>query len=260
MMKIDINGYIGVWPFRQCRYHTLEDIQHVHKNNGIVRGYISSLQSIFWSDPMRSEERLAADLAGSNYGQICTANPTLPQVERYIEEAVARFGIKAVRICPGYHGYHLDDPAVMEPLRRALCRHGLPLYITVQLEDPRLEYIVRAREIQVPELRAAADLLADVKILYDFMQAGDLEVMADLINNRDNVYADTAGFRGPAGVLEYILEHVDSRKLLYGSAYTLYTLRSSLSCIEQARVSDEVKAQILGENALAFFEGPLQIK
>ena len=252
MIKWDVNCWIGTWPFRSSHYSTLDDLQKTHRANGISHGFVGSLQSVFWADPMRAEEALSAALQGSGYDQICTANPALPGVEAYLDEAVERFSVRGVRICPGYHGYRLDD-ACVEPLHRALVRHGLPLFLTVQLEDPRLSYIAAARELELPELRAAAARFSDVKLVCSFIQSGDLVAMEDLFRSCANLYADTSGFRGPAGALEYVLEHIDPGRLLYGSAHTLYTLRSSLSCIEQARVPDAVKEQILGENARRFF-------
>ena len=258
MTKWDVNAFLGHWPFRKCRYTAWEHLRGEHEKNGISKGFVSSVQSVFWNDPMEAEEELAQALQGSGYGQVCTANPRLPHVDRFVAEAVERFDVKAVRICPTYHGYRLDD-ACLEPLGRALVQYGLPLYITVQLEDPRMNYVVSPRTMDVEELRAAADVFTQVNVLYCFLQAGDAAAMADLINGRDNLYVETSGFRGPSCCLESLLGQVDGRKILYGSAYTLYAMQSSLGCVERADFPDMVKRQILAENAARFFQRPSAI-
>ena len=252
MKKWDVNCFVGHWPFRKSRFTTLGQLKEKHQRNGISQGFVSSLQSVFWNDPMEAEEDLAGELSASGYAQICTVNPMLPDVERFVEEAVRRFQVKGVRLCPSYHGYRLDDPC-LESLNRTLERLGLPLYITVQLEDPRMNYVVFPRELELEELKVAAEVFPEINVLYCFIQEGDAAAMAELLNTRKNLYVDTSGFRGPSCCMEKLLESVDSHKILYGSAYTLYALNSSLGCVEQADISDEIKQRILWENAVRFF-------
>lgn len=252
MQKLDVSCFLGQWPFRKCREFSLDHLKQAHQLAEISGGYVSSVQSIFWNDPMEAEEELAADLVGTGYGQVCTVNPRLPDVEAYVNEVVSRFSARAVRICPGYHGYRMDD-SCMEPLYRALLKHQLPLYITSRLEDPRLEYIVSARVLEVPELRDAAQALKGVKILYTNLQTGELSALSDLVNGNQNVYVETSGFRGPTNCLEWVVENVDSRKVLFGSSYPLYALQSSLCAITYAAVSETEKKRVLFENAQRFF-------
>lgn len=252
MQKIDVSCFLGQWPFRKCREFSWEHLQKAHQKAGICRGYVSSVQSVFWNDPMEAEEELAASLAGTGYAQVCTANPRLPNVDAYIAEAVQRFSVRAVRICPGYHGYRLDD-SCMEPLYKALLRHDLPLYITSRLEDPRMEYIVTSRVLEVEELRGAAQSLKNIRLLYTNLQTGELSALSDLVNENDNLYVETSGFRGPTNCLESVLEYTDSRKILFGSSYPLYALQSSLCAITYGAVSEETKEQILYKNTQRFF-------
>jgi len=250
--KIDVNCFVGHWPFRRCREHTLEDLKNAHRVAGITKGYVSSLQSIFWNDHMEAEAELAELLAGSGYEQVCTVNPALPEVETCIAEAVERFHIKAVRICPGYHGYRLDDPC-MEPLRRALIKYALPLYLTVRLEDERLNYIVTPGKPDIQELRNAVTYLKGVRILLVNLKIDELLAMTDLLRDREDLFVETSGFRAPTGWLELALSCTGREKYLFGSSYILYPVQCALAGVEYAAVSEEVKEQILFRNAQDFF-------
>lgn len=252
MEKIDVNCLFGNWPFRKMYHNTLADLQQVHAKNNIRAGYISSLQSIFYNDPMEAEEDLYNAIQGTTYRQIFTVNPTLPSFTENIAYAVEQFHITGVRIYPGYHSFRLDDPCMKE-LYDVLRKFNLPLYVTLRMEDERLNYIVTPRVVTMDELRGLPAFMPDVKLLYACILSGEVMEIKDTILNHPNVFIETSFFKAPAGCMELILNEISDENILYGSAYSINCLQSTLIQAESAQIPEASKAKILAENAENFF-------
>ena len=252
MQKIDVNCLFGNWPFRKMYHGTLADLEQVHAENNFCGGYISSLQSIFYNDPVEAEEELSESIQGTDYKQIFTINPTLPSFASNIADAIEKFHIVGVRIYPGYHQFRLDDPC-MKQLYEILRQFNLPLYVTVRMEDERLNYMVTPRIVTIDELCNLPDAMPDINILYTNILTGEAVKMKNSINLKPNVFIDTSCLKAPTGCLEFILEQIDDSKILYGSAYSFYCLQSTLIQVERAQISEASKVKILAENAKLFF-------
>jgi len=56
---IDINAYIGHWPFRQLRYNTSEGLLKLMDENGIDRAMVSSINAIFYRNSHAGNKELS---------------------------------------------------------------------------------------------------------------------------------------------------------------------------------------------------------
>ncbi len=254
MNGIDVNCLWGSWPFRKLYKNRFEDLLKIHSETGIGGGYVSCMNSIFYNDPFEGEADLHEILQGSGaYRQLLTVNPTLPAYESDVEKGVERFGVKGVRIYPGYHNYRLDDPC-MEGLCALLRKYRLPLMLTMRLEDERLDYLYLPRRIAVPdELLKFAGSVRDIPILIMNLRYGEILSCEDAIRNQPNLYIDTSGIKDPVASLEEITKHIGDRKILYGSQYPLNALKSTLYEVTMAEIPRESKDRILYRNADDFF-------
>ncbi|NLB45133.1 MAG: hypothetical protein GX821_08215, partial [Clostridiaceae bacterium] len=104
--RIDVNCLWGHWPFRHIPRARFADLVHDHADCGIRQGYIASLNSIFYVDPLEGEAELYEQVKGSAYRQVQTVNP-LHQACQDIQFGIEHYQIDGVRIYPGYHGYRL---------------------------------------------------------------------------------------------------------------------------------------------------------
>ena len=250
--RFDCNGFIGEWPFRRFYHGGMEGLQKVWEQAGITAGAVSTLNSVFYNDPMEAEELLAETLKGTSCLHIMGVNPTLPATALSIDEAVERFGIRGVRIYPGYHGYRLDDPCI-EGLYKVLKKHDLPLIVSVHLEDLRVNYLMTPRILTEEELKALPDRMPDVKILYTAMQAYEVTGMAETFREKENLFVECSWFKSAVHPFEEVMENVPAEKILYGSGYPLNCLQSTMTALEHAAISKEDKAMILSGNAARFF-------
>lgn len=253
MKATDINCLFGSWPFRKLHRSRLEDLAQIHAENGFSRCCVSSMNSIFYNDPFEAELDLHEALKGTGWFHILTVNPALPCFEDDIAFGAERFGIRGVRVYPGYHGYGLGDPC-MKKLLAALRRLRLPLFLTLRLEDERLDYLLHPRKIGVPgELLQFVSSAEDVPVLLLNLRWGEIQSCAEMLKTRKNLYFDTSGIKDPVESVEHIVELVGDRRLIYGSQYPLNALKSTLYEVTMADLPQESKNRILAENAEDFF-------
>lgn len=188
MKAVDINCYIGNWPFRKLRRNTIEDLKRMHMKNNIEYGYVSSLNSIFYNDPFEGEEDLHEAIKDTPYKHIMTINPLLPEFKQDIDRGIREFDIKGIKIFPGYHGYSLQDESI-ERLCSILGDYGLPLFVVIRMEDERLNYIMK------PEQPSADEICNFIKnhnkntIIFLSMLYGEIMACKDYIREAKNVFS-----------------------------------------------------------------------
>ena len=110
----DFSCYLGAWPFYKLPA-SLDALRALHAKNGIYGGYVSSLHSMFYNDFYESEKELSEMLAGTEYRQLVTLNPTLSFAQHTLRRCIEEFDVAGVRIHPTYHGYSMDTES-LEPI------------------------------------------------------------------------------------------------------------------------------------------------
>lgn len=252
MKKTDACALWGNWPFRRISHSTIDDVKAMHARYGITDGCVASLESIFYNDPMESEEQLAEALKGTNYRQVITVNPMLPAFDEMIDEAVERFDVAAVKIVPGYHGYSLTDPC-MEVLHKALQKHHLPLYVVRRIEDTRLNYLMLPREPRDEEFLALARALPDVNLLFCGFAAWEAVAAAPKTKEFPNVFFETSLFKIAVGDMTATVNAIGEDHVLFGSSYPFYVMKTQVMNMEEAGLSEALQEKLYAKNADAFF-------
>ncbi len=248
LKAIDMNCYIGNWPFRRLRRNSMEDLKRIHAENGIESGYVSSLNSIFYNDPYEGEKELQEALTGTSYQHVMTLNPLLPVWEQDIHRAEKEMNIRGIKIFPGYHGYSLQEKSA-DRLYRALESSGLPLFVVVRMEDERLNYLMTPRQLSAEEICSFIQKHdGDVPIVLIGMLAAELMTCGDAIRKARNVYFDTSGLRNFFDT-ENLVETFGADKILYGSQFPLYCLKSSFLMTDKARIDEKDRGKIFCGNA-----------
>jgi len=253
MKKIDTNCLLGHWPFRKIRMNKFDDLKTVHMQNGIEYGYLSSLDSIFYNDPFEGDIELHEIIKDTPYKHILTVNPEVPGFIDDIKRGIKLFDIKGVRIYPCYHGYKLDNKYLRQ-LCHTLSENKLPLFLTMRMEDERLNYLMQPKNIDILNL---SDFLADHPentVVLQSIRVGEVLALKDIINSRKNIFLDTSGFKDWLFVIEKLIKEINHHRIVYGSNHPLYCLKSSLLLVEEAEVGNYVKEDIFFNNAGAIPE------
>ncbi|OGG46341.1 MAG: hypothetical protein A3F84_01245 [Candidatus Handelsmanbacteria bacterium RIFCSPLOWO2_12_FULL_64_10] len=137
-MIIDVNAWLGGWPFRSLRDNTPEALVARMDRSGIDVAAVSPIEAIFHRNVQPANERLAEAVTPfrGRLIPIATLNPTYTRWEDDLKACHEKLGMKGVRLFPAYQGFEVDGPVA----RRAAeaCRErGLAIFIPHRMEDPR---------------------------------------------------------------------------------------------------------------------------
>jgi predicted TIM-barrel fold metal-dependent hydrolase len=133
---IDVTAFLGRYPFRRAPGGSPQALLEAMDRIGTREAWISNLSAVFWRDPTEGNEMVySAAAAHPRLRPVPAAHPGLANCGAVIEEAVAKRA-PAVRADPTFYG---EDPAGngMKALAAGCAEAGLPLMMTVRLEDVR---------------------------------------------------------------------------------------------------------------------------
>ena len=137
-MIIDVNAWIGSWPFRSLRDHTPEALVARMDRSGIDVAAVSPIEAIFHRNAQPANERLA-EAVSPHRGRLvplATLNPTYTRWEDDLKACHERLGMKGVRLFPAYQGFDVGGPLARR-VAEACRERGLPIFIPHRMEDPR---------------------------------------------------------------------------------------------------------------------------
>lgn len=140
-MLIDINTYIGHWPFRQRRYNTCETRLQRMERFGVDLAVVSNINGIFYKNPQSANEELhdalnARKVFRERFIPFAVINPIYASWRDHFEVSTTKMNMKGIRLYPRYHGYAVADPACVELVQRARDR-GLPVALSLRMVDSR---------------------------------------------------------------------------------------------------------------------------
>ena len=197
------------------------------------------------------------------------------ECNRWVKEAMERFPDRILGYCyvnPGYTREALDE------IRRCIEDYGfigIKLYNEYRCNEPVLFPIVElAIELKIPILQHAGHAhyfvkeqprLSDGGMLAELARrypeaillcahvcgGGDWGWTIKALRNVPNVYLDTSGSVTDEGVIEMAARILGVERLLFGCDMSM---TAGIGKIRSARLSDEEKRKILGENMLRILE------
>src|SRR5690606_20335374 len=140
-MLIDVNAYVGHWPFRRRRYNTCAARVERMKRFGVDLALVSNLNGIFYKNPQSANEELFEELKSSRefrdrFVPFAVINPAYAAWRDHFAESTGRMGMRGIRLYPQYHGYPLEHPAWVELVNRARDL-DIPVAIALRMVDAR---------------------------------------------------------------------------------------------------------------------------
>ena len=135
---VDANAFVGDWPFQTFDGAEVDDLIARLDAEGIDRALVSAAEGAFYRNVHDANERLRDRVAGheDRLIPVATVNPTYPEWERDLREAVAEWDFRAVKLLPLYHDYDPDDDAATACLR--VCEElDVPVVLAAAVEDNR---------------------------------------------------------------------------------------------------------------------------
>jgi uncharacterized protein len=135
-MRIDVNTFLGAYPFRRVPGTSPEAVLAAMDRTGIDQAWVTHLPGIFWRDPGEGNDWLLSTAAGeSRFRAVPAVHPGLAGWETVVRAAWDD-GLPAVRADPTFYGIDPAGPA-MKSLAAACGGGGIPLMLAVRMEDGR---------------------------------------------------------------------------------------------------------------------------
>lgn len=140
-MLIDINAYVGHWPFMQVKYNTCEALSQRMDKFGVDISVISNLNGLFYKNTQSANQELYDEIRSSRrfkdrFVSFAVINPIYAGWRQDLETSINQLGMKGIRLYPKYHDYELTDPSLIELVKRARDL-DVPVAFTYRMVDGR---------------------------------------------------------------------------------------------------------------------------
>ncbi len=140
-MLLDINAYVGHWPYKQLQYNTCSKLLERMNSYGVDVSVISNLNGVFYKNTQSANEELFNETGSDKrfkdrFIPFAVINPIYAGWREDMEFCITKMGMKGLRLYPQYHDYEITDPSFIELVKRARDR-GIPVAIDIRMVDSR---------------------------------------------------------------------------------------------------------------------------
>jgi len=256
-MIIDVNAYLGRWPFMPLKYETAKDILALMDRAGIDKAVVTSLNSVFYYNYEAGNFELC-EVCKQYSGRLipfAVINLNFVNWRDHLRECVDKYGVKGVKLHPDYHKYSLlsNDMSKLAEEARKL---NLPIFIQTSLLDMRHH----PGYCFVPE----TSILEVAQVINQYREnvfivgggkhfSSTVQQLLRYASKNQNFYISSDGLGGPFDCIERLIEQIGSSRLLFGTRMPILYAEASKLMIEKSDISEDDKRKILGENAKKIF-------
>jgi predicted TIM-barrel fold metal-dependent hydrolase len=185
-MLVDINSYIGHWPFRPLQGNTLKATLKLMNKRGVNKSIIANINGIFYQDSQYANEELYAaiqsnDAFKSRFVPIAVLDPLVPWWEKALETCHEKLGMKGVRLFPLYHKYSMTDERCIN-LVKATRDRGMPISIPLRMIDLRQRsWLDVSKQLSLNEVAALIKEVPDAQ--YTVLDMREIHVSPSTTGN-----------------------------------------------------------------------------
>lgn len=255
MTRIDVNAFLGTYPFRDIGEWSSSTLIEEMDQLDITESWISWLPSVFWRDPAAGNARLYR-AAGEEprLRPVPAVHPGMPGWSELLPDAVALHA-PCVRCDPTFYGL-APLGADMMMLLAAAAERMLPVMMAVRLEDVRQRHpndqfgdltpaMVRGMIRSHPRTR-----LIITHADRDFIEQVHFGATPD---EASRILWDISCIWGPPeDHLELLLRTIGVERFTFGTGTPLRLTETSLAKLDLLQLSLEDRRRIEADNLRAF--------
>lgn len=250
-MIIDVNAWLGAWPFRALRDNSPETLVARLDRSGIRQAAVSSIEAVFHRNVQPANEGLveAVDPFKDRLIPLATLNPAYTGWEGDLKACHETLGMKGVRTFPQYQDFPVDGP-LAQRVARACAERGLPLFIPHRLEDARERHWMDPGSVVDPG--SVASLLAavpDVTVVVPNLRGLARNALWQREDLRDKSWYVDLSLAEVHRDAEVLVEQGGAGHLLFGSHVPFSYPGSALVKRAILKVDEETRADISCRNA-----------
>ena len=255
MKTIDVNTYVGHWPFRRIQPPGARGLLSIMDQTETEVALATPMHSIFYKDCLEGLKEMLEEIGEdrSRLWPLAVINPAFPGWEEDFAISIDELGALGLRLFPNYHGYDLNDACARDLLREAETR-DLPVMISFRIRDERSHHwLVQVPPVPVEGVDRTLRAFPDLKVILGNALWNELDALDEHLTDRASTFAEMSHFKGPMFIVEQFVDRFGAERLLYGSAAPLHYPEAQWLRVTRAEISDEEKGKILGGNAAALF-------
>jgi hypothetical protein len=222
---IDVNTFIGPYPFRHVPHPDADALVRVLNREGVDGAWVAHLPSAFYRDPGPGNDELHAALApyAGPLRPVFTVRPDWPAWRDALARAVARDAV-AIRAYPQLWGLSPGSAALAE-LAIECAAYGIALVLTVRFEDARQRHPQDvSRELSGADIRELARANTGARLLITGAGRSLIEEVHWGLTpgERSLLWWDISWIWGPPeDDLAHLLSSVGRERFVYGSGWPL---------------------------------------
>lgn len=257
-MLVDINAYVGHWPFRKLNYNSCETLLERMDQWGVDISVISNLHGIFYQNTQSANEELYETLKskksfGDRFIPFAVINPIYAGWKHDFEICSEEMGMKGIRLYPRYHNYDIINPSSIELVKKARDK-DMPVALSLRMSDSRPSSwmdLERGSEWSLKDVVPLIEEVPDAKYLIlnvvgnPFLDDKEVELL-----RKANIIMDTSG----RGLRRFsaLLELYGKDKFSFGTHspildYVTGALR--IESLREAEADEETKELLRHGNA-----------
>lgn len=170
-MLIDVNAYVGHWPFIKLKYSSCADLLQRMNQYGIDISVVSNINAIFYKNTQSGNEELYNEIKADKklHGRIvpfAVINPVYGAWKDDLKICITKLGMKGIRIYPHYHDFDITEAPVIELVKMAR-DYGVPVALPVRMVDSRQRsWMDVQKEWQLKEFMPLVQAVPDAKYMF----------------------------------------------------------------------------------------------
>jgi predicted TIM-barrel fold metal-dependent hydrolase len=250
-MIIDVNAYLGFWPYWKLKATTPEALIEVALRVGVDKLVVTSNRGIFYDCDEGNEETARAvhhhptELIG-----FATMSPLFSDSESLktnLRGLIDRQGLRGLKLFPAYHAYKLKNRLV-EALLEEAERLKLPVLIPVRLSMNwgYKNFFGRPAFQDVGDIVSLAEHFTKLNFIIGCANYPELADLITATKTLDNIFVETSGIQSG---FEVLVESIGADKILLGTGMPIQYPAVGVTKIKQAGIRQEEKEMILERNA-----------
>jgi predicted TIM-barrel fold metal-dependent hydrolase len=246
---IDVNAFVGTYPFRHVPHPEPAALLRVLEREGIDGAWVGHLPSAFYRDPAPGNRELFSVLEphSAMLRPVAVVRPDWPRWAQALQ-AARDAGAPAIRVYPPQWGLGPHDSSLRE-LVIAASELGMAVILTVRFEDLRQRHALDvAGDLPAAAVRALARAGDRVRLV---VTAAGREMIEEVhwgltVAEQQRVFWDISWIWGPPeDQLATLFRTVGSQRFIFGTQWPLRLAQNPLANL--ALLPDDMRAMPLAD-------------
>ena len=244
---IDVNAFLGSYPFRQVPGTSPEDLLRAMARVRIDTAWVSHLTTLFWRDPAAGNRWLYEVAAQEpKLRPVPAVHPGMGDWPEVVEEAIAR-DAPCVRCDPHFFGL-APTGAEVRALVAACGERSLPLLMAVRLEDGRQRHPNdTARDLTPAQVRGLIRVHPKTRLLVTHADREFIEQVhyGSTPDEANRIFWDLCWIWGPPeDHLEHLLGTIGADRFVFGTGQPLRLPETSVAKLDLIELTSETRRQV----------------